>query len=138
MSTNCLIGVMHGDKIKTIYCHFDGYLEGVGATLLEHYDSPKANQLVALGDISFLEKNIEIPEGVDHSFETPASGITVFYGRDRGEENVSFKTHCCEAEFNMRRGNFSYVYLMISDNWYYLPYGTKLENKVSLKNALSK
>jgi hypothetical protein len=47
MGTRSRIGVMHGDKVKSIYCHWDGYLEHNGAILQEHYDSAKANHLVA-------------------------------------------------------------------------------------------
>ena len=85
MGTRSAIGVMHGDKAKVVYCHWDGYLEHNGRILFDHYDSAKANHLVALGNISSLDKNIEIPEGVEHSFDKSAKGITVFYGRDRGE-----------------------------------------------------
>ena len=85
MATRSAIGVMHGDKVKAVYCHWDGYLDHNGRILLERYDSSKANHLVALGDISSLRHNVEIPEGVEHSFDAPAEEITVFYGRDRGE-----------------------------------------------------
>ena len=46
MGTRSRIGVMHGDKLKSVYCHWDGYLEHNGRILQEHYDSAKANQLV--------------------------------------------------------------------------------------------
>ena len=58
MGTRSRIGVMHGDKVKSVYCHWDGYLEHNGAILQEHYNSSKANFLVALGDISSLGRNI--------------------------------------------------------------------------------
>ena len=54
MGTRSRIGVMHGDVVKSVYCHWDGYLEHNGQILLEHYDSAKANNLVALGDLSSL------------------------------------------------------------------------------------
>ena len=54
MGTRSRIAVMHGPVAKSVYCHWDGYLEHNGAILLEHYDSSKANQLVALGDLSSL------------------------------------------------------------------------------------
>jgi len=55
MGTRSRIGVMHGDNVKSVYCHWDGYLEHNGVILQEHYDSAKANQLVALGDLSSLK-----------------------------------------------------------------------------------
>ena len=46
MGTRSRIGVMHGDNCKSVYCHWDGYLDYTGRILLEHYDSSKANHLV--------------------------------------------------------------------------------------------
>ena len=38
-----------------VYCHSDGYLSGVGATLLKHFDTyEKVLNLVSLGDLSAL------------------------------------------------------------------------------------
>jgi hypothetical protein len=39
MGTRSRIGVMHGDNVKSVYCHWDGYLEHNGEILLKHYDS---------------------------------------------------------------------------------------------------
>ena len=138
MATNCLIGVTHGDTIKVIYCHFDGYLRGVGSTLLKHYDSVKANQLIALGNISYLEENIEVPSTSleEHSFEKPVPGVTVFYGRDRGEKNQNFKTLICESAFNSHHGNFDYSYIMHEGDWYYIPGDKKFSDKKLLKDCI--
>ena len=136
MSTHCLIGVVHGETIKTIYCHFDGYPKGVGSMLLKYYDSVKANHLVSLGDISYLEKEIEPPEGIEHSFNKPADGITVFYGRDRGETDVEFQTFCCEAELNLYKDQFEYCYLMRDGEWYIIPHGIKLSGAKPLVEVI--
>ncbi len=58
MGTRSRIGVMHGDVCKSVYCHWDGYLDHNGRILQEHYDSAQANHLVALGDISSLGTKI--------------------------------------------------------------------------------
>lgn len=120
MGTHSRIGVMHGDVCKSIYCHYDGYLNHNGRMLTAYYDSGKANHLVALGDISSLRPNIVIPEGVEHSFEKPASGITVFYGRDRGEENVDFATDHTFDRFLSRVDSCGaeYYYIMQDGEWY--------------------
>ncbi len=93
MATRSVIGVMHGDKCKAVYCHWDGYLDHNGRILLEHYDSPKANNLVALGDISSLGSEIGEKHDFDVRFTEGAIGEnwTKFYGRDRGEDGVDFK-----------------------------------------------
>ena len=94
MGTRSRIGVMHGDKVKSVYCHWDGYLAHNGAILQEHYDSARANNLVALGDMSSLGRVI----GEAHPFSPHTSeldklayeaaleaGHCTFYTRDRGE-----------------------------------------------------
>lgn len=120
MGTRSRIGVMHGAVCKSIYVHWDGYLSGVGAMLLAHYDSSKANHLVALGDASSLACNIEIPEGVEHTFDTPAKGITTFYGRDRGEKGVDFATDHTFDSFLSRVDSCGaeYYYIMQDGVWY--------------------
>ena len=118
MGTRSAIGVMHGDKAKVVYCHWDGYLDHNGRILLEHYDSAKANHLVALGGMSSLCPNIEIPEGVEHSFDKPAEGITVFYGRDRGETGNEFSVCWSDAEMYDKFDWCEYFYIMRDGVWY--------------------
>ena len=61
MATRSAIGVRtHDGKIKAVYCHWDGYIEGVGATLLNFYkDVFKVHQLLDKGHISSLESTIK-------------------------------------------------------------------------------
>ena len=120
MGTRSRIGVMHGDKVKSVYCHWDGYLEHNGKILQENYDSAKANQLVALGDLSSLDKEVAIPEGIAHSFQVPLDGITVFYGRDRGETGTDFRVSNTFEEFLTLCDNSSaeFYYVMKDGVWY--------------------
>ena len=120
MGTRSVIGVMHGSKAKTVYCHWDGYLSHNGMILQDHYDSPKANHLVALGDLSVLARNIEAPEGVEHTFDKPRDGVCVFYGRDRGEECSGYRTFQNEQEFvdEMSYIGCEYFYIMDDGDWY--------------------
>lgn len=129
MGTRSRIGVMHGDKCKSIYCHWDGYLDHNGKILLEHYDSAKANYLVALGDISSLDKNVEIPEGVKHTFDEPAEGITTFYGRDRKENGCQFAVDHSFEDFMKRvvDSGAEYYYIMRDGVWYYGENGELVE-----------
>ena len=88
MATRSTIAMADGDYIKAIYCHYDGYPEGVGVTLSNFYnDSDKVAELIALGDISTLDEFV-VPVGTQHSFGTPEIGVTVAYGRDRQETGV--------------------------------------------------
>ena len=118
MGTRSAIGVIHGDKAKVVYCHWDGYLDHNGRILLEHYDSAKANHLVALGGISSLDRNIEIPEGVEHTFDKPAKGITVFYDRDRGEDANKYVVCFSDAEMYEHFSWCEYFYIMRDGVWY--------------------
>ncbi len=118
MGTRSAIGVMHGNKAKVVYCHWDGYLEHNGKILQEHYNSAKANHLVALGGMSSLRKNIEIPEGVEHSFDKPQDDITVFYGRDRGEEGNEFQVCFSDKEMFEKFDWCEYFYIMQDGVWF--------------------
>jgi hypothetical protein len=77
MATRSRIAIENQDgTIKSIYCHFDGYVSGVGETLFNHYDKEKLEKLIELGDISSLGESTE---------------DTVAYHRDRNED-LDFKT----------------------------------------------
>lgn len=77
-------------KWARIYCHWDGYLEGNGKTLQEHYqDQRVVEALVKPGDMSSLHESCVKPPG--HSFDKPVKGFCVYYGRDRGETDVDAK-----------------------------------------------
>ena len=128
MGTRSRIGVMHGDNVKSVYCHWDGYLEHNGAILQEHYDSVKANQLVALGDLSSLKPEI----GIQHAFgyhgteisaedyETQFGNMCTFYGRDRGEKGTEWKTHTNFVDFFAEvEGSWcEWYYIMRDGVWY--------------------
>ena len=117
MGTRSRIGVMHGDKCKSVYCHWDGYLDHNGRILLEHYDSSKANHLVSLGDLSALAPDI----GEKHNFDgNDHPQWCMFYGRDRGELGTEFKVDQTFAEFLERADGCGaeYYYIMQDGTWY--------------------
>ena len=117
MGTRSVIGVMHGNKAKTVYCHWDGYLSHNGLILQDHYDSPKANHLVALGNLSELRRNIEAPEGVEHTFDKPLDGVCIFYGRDRGEDGCEFRVCQSDQEMFDYYNDCEYFYIMQDGVW---------------------
>ncbi len=82
MSTRCRIGIEHSNgEVHSIYCHHDGYPEGVGRDLEDYWqDTSKVIKLIERGDISALDEDIDNTE---------------FY-TDRGslaEENLSAVIH---------------------------------------------
>ena len=136
MCSSDLIGVMHGDNCKSVYCHWDGYVDHNGRILLQHYDSSKANHLVALGDLSSLRPDVFVAEGVEHSFEKPAEDICIFYGRDRGETGVDYKVDANFEDFLKACNDCDaeYYYIMKDGVWYVgdTYTGTKLSQKLTL------
>ena len=92
MATRSRIGLMLEDgTIKHSYCHYDGYPEGVGYTLVQNYsDIDKVKELLSFGDMSFIAPKVN-PEG-EHSFNNPEKDVTVFYGRDRGDADIDSVT----------------------------------------------
>ena len=129
MGTRSRIGVMHGDVCKSVYCHWDGYLAHNGKILQEHYDSAKANQLVALGNLSSLGKTL----GEKHAFDTyhltpeerkqhelDHGDSCTFYARDREEEGQAWKVDHTFADFLNRVDSCGaeYYYIMRDDVWY--------------------
>ena len=128
MGTRSMIGVMHGDNCKVVYCHWDGYLSHNGRILQEHYDSAKANHLVAMGNLSSLAPEL----GEKHPFSQFECKMTsdeyrnhygnmcTFYGRDRDEPYQEFKTFTNKEElvesFNSVWAEFCYI--MKDGVWY--------------------
>ena len=100
MATRSKIAIEDQDgTVRSIYCHWDGYPSHHGPILLEHYTTQeKVESLIALGSISSLAPETEIPEGVTHNFENATEGIVVAYHRDRGED-LSIKAHGSVNDF---------------------------------------
>jgi hypothetical protein len=122
MGTRSSIAVKHGTRIKAVYCHWDGYLEHNGRVLLENYTSTKANNLVALGDISSLREQIGEKHPFDTRYEegTEEATWTTFYGRDRSEEGTEFRSFATEDEWvsYYEGSGAEYFYLMDNGVWY--------------------
>ena len=130
MGTRSRIAVMHGTVCKSVYCHWDGYLSFNGRILQEHYDSSKANHLVALGDLSSLRRDIgekhafsqfELPAEEVEAFKTLTENMCTFYGRDRGEKHTEWKV-AVNFETFLEQCNMcgaEYYYIMEDGQWYY-------------------
>ena len=118
MSTSSIIAMQKKDgSIEGIYCHWNGHPEGVGRILLDHYDAEKARELMGLGKLSSLGREIEAPDGAEHSFENPFPDVTVAYHRDRGERRVPNFIAASIAAFLREVPCIQYVYILKSGAW---------------------
>jgi hypothetical protein len=110
---------MHGDVCKSVYCHYDGYLDYTGRILQEHYDSTRANLLVSMGDNSGVKETVEEMN---------------FY-KDRGEDDVDFRVAHSFEEFleQVDRCCGEYYYVMRDGVWYA---GCLYETAGLIKNGL--
>lgn len=136
MATRSAIGIMHGNNCKMVYCHWDGYLSHNGKILLENYDSPKTNHLVALGNLSSLGTSL----GEKHPFsefeldqndpeydakvaqikKAKELGWCTFYGRDRGETDTEYKVfdNFVAARDYYQDCGCEYIYIMRDGEWF--------------------
>ena len=127
MGTRRRVGIMHGDVLKSVYCHYDGYLSCTGQILQEHYDSVKTNALVARGDNSGIREELDEMS---------------FYA-DRGEDNVSWQVaHSLEELVEQTNAcSGEYYYVMKDGVWYagavYATTGLIKDQLVPLVDALA-
>ena len=65
MGTHSIIAKQIGeDKYLTIFCHYNGYPDDNGATLLKHYNTPeRVDALFALGDLEIRALSTDAPYG---------------------------------------------------------------------------
>ena len=75
-------------KIRSIYCHWDGYPSNNGRILQEHYqEARKIAQLIELGSLSALGAELGKKQDFNDR-STQKDEWTLAYNRDRGEELV--------------------------------------------------
>ena len=132
MSTRSFIVRKTADnKYDWAYCHFDGYVAGVGKTLYENYtDTDKIKELLSGGDMSILGARINPTNPENHKFgytknektgeyiNNYEEGVTLYYHRDRGEsaESTIHEPEADFATFLMDYG-IDYVYLWDGKEW---------------------
>jgi hypothetical protein len=128
MGTRSRVGIMHGDVLKSVYCHYDGYLSCTGQILQEHYDSVKTNALVRRGDNSGIHEEIEDMNFYNEHDEDKELAWQVAHSL---EEYIE-QTHNCGGE---------YYYVMKDGVWYagcvYHTTGLIKEQLVPLVDALA-
>lgn len=122
MSTRCLIGrKIKDNRVEYIYCHHDGYLDGVGEILKIYYTNDGViDKLMALGNLSALGK---IAESNPNQFNFVGNidyNLCAAY-RDNGEEDVD-STIITEKEYIDKLSTniwIEYLYLWDGEKWCY-------------------
>lgn len=127
MSTRSFIAKQTGeDEYLTVYCHSDGYLTYNGALLLDCYNTPEqVDELLKLGDLSYLAESLYPNPDYPHSFDygERQSGVTVAYGRDRGDKDVA-AVRMTMAQLDDPNNWTEYVYIFTQENeWKYFAAG---------------
>lgn len=135
MGTRSRVAVMHGDVCKSVYCHYDGYLDYAGRILLAHYDSTAANALIARGDNSGIKETLE---GMNFYEDREAQGEDVNEFLQSTPWSVA---HSFEEFLEQVQGCCGeYYYVMRDGVWYagcvYDTEGLVKNGLVALKDAL--
>lgn len=101
-------------KYKTIYCHFDGYIEHNGVILNDIYNTEKkVDKLLELGNLSSLGVVTEPDKRKPHDFDNQQKNVCVAYGRDRKESGEQAKDLTLKEIF--KNGWIEYFYMFNSD-----------------------
>lgn len=125
MGTRSRIGIVYGGndgklKVRSIYCHWDGYPEYNGKMLMEYYNNnARAEELIDLGDISSLRKKTSTTE--HHTFDEPQEDVTIAYHRDRGEEKRILELDFDDFKDYLKKSDIEFVYLRYRDEWLWAP-----------------
>ena len=117
MATRSIIAKLDDKGVQAIYCHNDGYLSNNGKILDQHYQNEvKVDNLIAQGDASSLKDTIE---------------DTIFYMRDRGEENkeaTNLNNETKLLEFAFESCDAEVVYMYAYGSWYVYDNSDKIGN----------
>lgn len=105
MSTRSRIGKeLKNGKVKSIYCHNDGYISYTGKILYENYDLSNIDELLKLGDLSVIDYDT-------YSCEA--------YHRDYGEEYYKPRVDSSVRSFVKEDDGVDYKYLLDKNGiWY--------------------
>jgi hypothetical protein len=119
MATRSTIAIQNVDgSVTGIYCHWDGGFWWNGKVLRDEYTTEeKVRELISLGHLSSLGKDIHPNPDEPHSFDKSQKDVCVFYRRDRGEKEQN-----CETFHNwlalIRNQGQEYDYLFVpGEGW---------------------
>lgn len=140
MSETSSIAILKNDgTVEQIFCYWAGFYESNGAILLLHYRSPKKiKELMSLGDISFLHKEVHPSPGSNHSFSKPEMFVTTSYRRDRGDKDSEVTEFASYGEY-LKDGNFQqfdYLFDEKKEKWYVLNPDYRTRDSVTMQREV--
>ena len=87
-----------------IYCHWDGYPEGVGAKLLQSYNTYETIlNLVLLGDCSSIVNDVISY----HNWRNEDHNIRVEYGHPKGNTGIDYTYYFDNGKWSYSEWNFN-------------------------------
>lgn len=117
MSTNSTVAVKTDTGYKAIYVHNDGYFDYMYPMLDTWYSSQeRAEDLVNLGDASFIAKRLVPSLGSGHSFDNPEKDVCIFYHRDRMEPWATEKPNFYLTKGEVLKTQY-YTYIFEDGEW---------------------
>lgn len=150
MATRSTISIELNDgTVKTVYCHWDGYLSHNGYILLKHYsNTEKLLELIELGDLSVLGQDI----GHKHLFDNPHKygspeyndyremhkNMCTFYGRDRGEDGISARVYSSYDDYVANSQGEEYNYILRACGKWLVEFQDTNGKFVELSEAIAK
>lgn len=127
MSTRSYISYLYADgSVASIYCHFDGYVDGVGKNLLAHFQGAgKVKELIKGGDISSI--------GDDGSVDSYLNRGENYYSvRPNVSENLQ-EAHAKAMDV----ASYHYVFDEVENVWFLLERDYTGEVKKPLSSIVS-
>lgn len=120
MATRSFISIKTGKEFRTIYCHWNGYPEYNGVVLLKHYSTiERIEALLALGSVSYIDKELAPKAGTLHNFYNKQKGVTMAYHRDRGD---TYTPPRCHTYKGLKQEEYNYVFNSITKTWFVRAY----------------
>ena len=132
MGTRSRIGIeMPDHSVVSVYCHWDGYVEGNGKTLVQHYlNREDVQELIDGGSMSTLRTrgqwNSKSLRDENGEWICDAAGYLMYendrepqplYHTERGEE-ISIEHTSFDVFVSGNLGGEEYAYLFdLNDNW---------------------
>ncbi len=122
MATRATIGYLNpSNSITTTYNHYDGYPEGLGVALKNHYNTDEeAKEVANMGYVSYIDAETGNIEANNKS-----RPVTVGGGDDLVSTLQYFKEQASE-------GDYAYLWVPQNEEWMYAPTAMKMEDFVDV------